>query len=157
MFYARSSGNGGGFGLLHMAADGMLIPLSLFSVLGWNCIWTASSTWRVCQCRSRAMHWTPVWQMVYIISVLCYRLVVSPHKSDVSAVFQYALSNWSACLPYVHHITTSVWNPMQNSIMSVWNGGSFGWILSRERNRHSILMDVYYPPPCSTDQNLHRF
>ena len=28
----------------------MSIPLSLFSVLGWSCIWIASFTRRVCQC-----------------------------------------------------------------------------------------------------------
>ena len=39
---------------------GMFIPLSLFSVLGWSLIWIASFARQVYQCRSLAMHWTPL-------------------------------------------------------------------------------------------------
>ena len=70
-----------------------------------------------------ALDSTPVWQMVCIISVLCYRRVVSTHKSDVSAVFQYSSSHRSACLPYAHLITTSVRNPIHTFVTSVCNGG----------------------------------
>ena len=105
--------------------SGMLIPL--FSVLGWSCIWIVSFTWRVYQCRSWVMHWTPLQFGRWSASSMCYCRVVCPHKSRVSAVFQCYFSLWSACIPYVHLISTFARNPIHNSVMSIWNGGSFGW------------------------------